>query len=63
MKAGIKTTEFWLTTVVSIAGAIASISNPEVFGKWGILISAIATGIYSAIRLVLKKTVVTVQRP
>lgn len=54
MKAGYKTTEFWLTSIVTLAGAVSSIANPEVFGKWGIIASAITGAIYTIGRSVAK---------
>lgn len=55
MKKGIRTTEFWLTAVVTIAGIIASIENPQQFGKAGIIISVVATAIYTIGRTLVKK--------
>mgnify|MGYP001571118399 CR=1 FL=1 len=42
MKPGYKTTEFWLTLVVTVTGVIGSIADPTVFGKWGPALVAIA---------------------
>ena len=47
MKTGYRTTEFWLTALVTVAGAVSSIANPEVFGKWGIVAAAISQAIYT----------------
>lgn len=54
MKKGIKTTEFWLTAIVTTAGILASISNPEIYGKIGVIASAIATAIYTIGRTYIK---------
>jgi len=54
MKAGYKTTEFWLTSLITVAGAVSSIANPEIFGKWGIIASAVAGAIYTIGRSIAK---------
>jgi len=54
VKAGYKTTEFWLTSLITVAGAMSSIANPEVFGKWGIIAAAITGAIYTIGRSVAK---------
>ena len=55
MKNGVKTTEFWLTILVDLSSAIASVINPEVYGKWGIIAAGIATAVYTIGRSQVKK--------
>jgi hypothetical protein len=56
MKRGINTTEFWLSSIVLVTGIIASIANPEQFGKIGIIISTVSTAVYTIGRTFIKKT-------
>lgn len=55
MKAGVQTTEFWmtiLTNIVSIVGALQGVISPEIAA----IIVSIANGIYGVLRTIAKKT-------
>ena len=61
MRAGYKTTEFWLASLITVAGAIiagaismSSIANSEVLGKLGVIAAAITGAIYTIGRSVAK---------
>jgi len=54
MKPGLKTTEFWLTALITAAGLVASVSNPEQYGKVGIIASTVAGAIYTIGRAFVK---------
>ena len=52
-KAGIKTTEFWLTLATALAGIGGQVAEvlPE---PWGLILAAVVTAIYTVTRGVTK---------
>lgn len=54
MKPGYKTTEFWLTLIATVTGAVGSIANPEVFGRYGPAMIIASNLIYTISRSYVK---------
>lgn len=49
MKPGYKTTEFWVTTIVSVAALVAALAG-ELSPKYAALAAAISQGLYAVAR-------------
>lgn len=56
MKSGIKTTEFWMALVVTVAGVVASVYSTQPWAQaLGLVASALASAGYGLSRASVKK--------